>query len=60
MANEAAIKAGIGSLATSNVFHLMAGIELRSSGDMTLMQDPRRRIRKSICTICATMVKRPC
>ena len=40
MANEAAIKTGIGSLATSNVFHLMAGIELRSSGDMTLMQNP--------------------
>jgi filamentous hemagglutinin family protein len=40
MANAAAIKAGIGSLATSSVFHLMAGIELRSSGDMTLMQNP--------------------
>jgi hypothetical protein len=38
MANAAAIKAEIGSLASKDIFHLMPGIELRSSGDMTLMK----------------------
>ena len=40
MANAAAIKVGIGSLAAADAFHLMPGIELRSSGDMTLIKNP--------------------
>jgi filamentous hemagglutinin len=40
MANASIIKSSLGSLAGIDNFHLMPGIELRSSGDMTLMQNP--------------------
>ncbi|WP_027582391.1 filamentous haemagglutinin family protein [Bradyrhizobium sp. Ai1a-2] len=40
VANAAAIKAGIGTLATHAAFHLMPGIEFFSTGDMALMQAP--------------------
>jgi filamentous hemagglutinin len=40
MVNVAVINAGIGALASNAVFHLMPGIELRSTGDMTLLQSP--------------------
>jgi filamentous hemagglutinin len=40
MANASIIKASLGSLSGIDNFHLMPGIELRSTGDMTLMQNP--------------------
>jgi filamentous hemagglutinin family protein len=39
-ANAATIETGLGSLASDPNFHLLPGIELRSSGDMTLLQNP--------------------
>jgi filamentous hemagglutinin len=40
MANASIIKSSLGSLSGIDNFHLMPGIELRSTGDMTLMQNP--------------------
>jgi filamentous hemagglutinin len=40
MANASIIKSSLGSLSGIDNFHLMPGIELRSTGDITLMQNP--------------------
>ncbi|WP_426425311.1 filamentous haemagglutinin family protein [Bradyrhizobium genosp. A] len=40
MNNASGIKAAIGAIASNASFHLMPGIELQSSGDMTLLQSP--------------------
>jgi len=42
MANAAAILANVGAVGGNAAAHLMPGIELRSSGDMTLLQSPSR------------------
>ncbi|MGO4717334.1 two-partner secretion domain-containing protein, partial [Bradyrhizobium sp. 2TAF24] len=40
MANAAAILANVGAVGSNAATHLMPGIELRGSGDMTLLQSP--------------------
>jgi filamentous hemagglutinin len=40
MANAATIKADIGALGSNATFHLVPGVELYSSGDITLLQSP--------------------
>src|SRR5262249_25055409 len=40
MANASAIKTSLGGIAGDPAFHLLPGIELRSSGDLTLLKAP--------------------